>query len=265
MDIATNSAGRGVTSLAWALAVPLAALLGIGMLLSTDGNVGLFYLINRAALQGGDFLWSNLTVLGDSTIAILVILPFAGRKPEWVWQFVLAALLASLVVHGIKGPLSADRPPLLLPGGSFHIIGQAYQHNSFPSGHTTTIFLVAGFFCLQQLANWARFSLLTLAILVGLSRIACGVHWPLDVLGGAFAGWVSAWAGISLGKRWRLGLNIWAQRLFALLVTMLAIWCLWSYDNSYPGTLPLQLTVAGLSLAISLPGLLRLFKFRNMQ
>jgi membrane-associated phospholipid phosphatase len=257
MDIATNLLRRH----AWSFGVPLVALLCIALLLLTDGNIALFYFLNRAMAPAGNWLWSNLTLLGDSTIAILFILPLLGRKPEWVWQFMLAALLATLLVHGIKGPLSADRPPLVLTAGSFNLIGPEYQHNSFPSGHTTTIFLVAGFFCLQQISNWIRSGLLLLAILVGLSRIACGVHWPLDVLGGAFAGWVSAWSGIWLGQRWRLGLNVWAQRIFAVLATGIALWCLWSYDNAYPGTQLLQYIVAGLTLALSLPGQVRLFNF----
>lgn len=263
IENATDAAGQGEPGLLWTWGVPLAALLGLALLLFADGNVALFYVLNGAISHAGDLLWSNLTVLGDSNIALLFILPLLGRYPKLVWQFVLAALVATLMVQGVKYLFISGRPPLILPAGSFHLIGRGYLHYSFPSGHTTTIFVVAGFFCLQQLPNWGRSVLLLLAVLVGLSRIACGVHWPLDVLGGALVGWTGAAAGFWLARHWPAGENIWAQRLFALVITGIAVWCLWSYDNEYPSTQLTQFAVAGVCLALSLPGQLRLFRLRK--
>lgn len=57
---------------------------------------------------------------------------------------------------------------------------------SFPSGHTTAAFLVAFIICafLPVLAP----ILYTFAVLVGLSRIYLGVHYPGDILAGAVFG-----------------------------------------------------------------------------
>ncbi len=51
----------------------------------------------------------------------------------------------------------------------------------------------------------ARASHLSRSLLVALaaavSRSVVGVHWPLDVLGGAFGGWLAAAAGLALAQR----------------------------------------------------------------
>ena len=246
----------------WFWGVPLLALGGMIALYFFGDNAALFLLMNRAMAPAGDLFWSHVTILGDSVIAIMIILPFMHRRPELVWQFVLAVLFAGLWVYLLKDP-DVLRPPAVLETGSFHIIGPALRHVSFPSGHTTTAFLLAGLFCMRQTSSWIKTLVLLLAVLAGLSRIACGVHWPLDVLGGAFFGWLAAAAGIWLGKRWSVGLNIWAQRVFAVLFTLVAIWSLLYYDNAYPGTGLLQFAITAICLAMSMPGQLRLFRPRS--
>jgi len=264
MDFETNpTEPHLLSSLAWHWGVPLIALGAMAALVTVGDNVVLFFLMNRAMAPLGDAFWSHLTILGDTTIAILFMLPFINRRPDLIWQFILAALLATLWVHGLKDPMSIVRPPGALPPGSFHIIGPALHHNAFPSGHTTTIFVLAGLFCMQRITSWIKVLVLLLAILVGLSRIACGVHWPLDVLGGAFGGWIAAMIGIWVGQFWRVGLNIWVQRAFALVGTLLAIWSLWFYDNTYPGTGLLQFAISACCLALSAPGQMQLFKGRS--
>ncbi|GAH13048.1 unnamed protein product, partial [marine sediment metagenome] len=58
---------------------------------------------------------------------------------------------------------------------------------SFPSTHTIFVFSVAISLWLSSLKKLA-WPLFILAILIGLSRIAVGVHYPFDIIGGAIIG-----------------------------------------------------------------------------
>ncbi len=246
---------------AWRWGVPAFALLALVVLLLTGSNAALFLWLNRIMAHAGDVWWSHVTLLGDASLGLLLILPLLGRRPDLAWQFVLAALFASLWSHGMKELFSSLRPPIVLQDGDFHLIGPALAHNSFPSGHTTTIFVLAGLVCVQQVSARIKLLVLSLAILVGLSRIACGVHWPQDVLGGMFGGWLSAVAGVALGQRWQAGMNIWFQRVLAVLATLLALWAIFYFDNGLPGTWVFQVIISSTLLAWSIKGQYRLFKF----
>jgi len=271
MDLETNrhspnsSFATPPVVLVWMWGVPLIAALALEILLVTGGNIALFKFLNGHMEQAGDFWWGHLTVLGDTSLALMFILPLFGRRPALVWQFFLAAIFATIWSHGMKNLFSTLRPPAVLPGGSYHLIGPMFEQSSFPSGHTTTIFVLAGLICLQRLDNRLKLLLLLLAVFVGLSRIACGVHWPVDVLGGMFGGWLSALAAVWLSKRWDAGLNIWFQRALALLVTLSAIWSIFYYDNGIPGTWPFQCLVTVACLAFSVNGQYRLFNLRITQ
>ena len=65
--------------------------------------------------------------------------------------------------------------------------------NSFPSGHTCAAF-AAGMIWLRALPwKWGRVAAPVLAVLMGLSRLYVGVHYPSDVLVGAVIGALCAW------------------------------------------------------------------------
>ena len=61
-----------------------------------------------------------------------------------------------------------------------------WAFNSMPSGHTTISF--AGLVMVGMLAPKYKALTWTLAIVIGLSRVAIGAHWPSDVILGAFIG-----------------------------------------------------------------------------
>lgn len=71
--------------------------------------------------------------------------------------------------------------------------------NSFPSGHTTTMFSFAGFVAAEHGWGWGGVSLL-LATFTGYSRINDNAHRLHDVTAGATIGWVYGW-GISQLRR----------------------------------------------------------------
>jgi len=251
----------------WRWAVPLFSALALFVLLVLGENVAVFYFLNRITSYASDGLWTHLSLLGDGQFVIIFILPFLGRRPDVVWQFMLSFLLGGIFVHVLKELFSSLRPPASLLADSFHIIGPALQNNAFPSGHTTAAFVLAGLVCLQRINIWIKLGALLLAILVGLSRIANGVHWPVDVLGAAGGGWMVAMASVWLAQYWRAGMNVWVQRAFALIATPLSVWAVWSLwrhlDDVYPGTGWMKVLLLGGCLALSIPGQLRLFNLRR--
>ncbi len=107
-------------------------------------------------------------------------------------------LIASVAISGILANLfkilfGRARPNFLEPGLSADWSPFAFdwQFQSFPSGHTTTVFAAA--FVLATLFPRARLFLWTCAVLGGLGRIAQGDHFLSDVIAGAALGGFIAW------------------------------------------------------------------------
>ncbi len=77
---------------------------------------------------------------------------------------------------------------------------------SFTSSHAANHFAAAVFLIgvFGGLARWLRPAALSWAAAVALSQVYVGVHYPLDVLGGALLGATIGWAGALAFKRFRL-------------------------------------------------------------
>lgn len=86
----------------------------------------------------------------------------------------------------LKPLLARARPYTVLPG--LLPIGKPLRDASFPSGHTTAAFACATA-CRRSLrSRFLRGLLLCMAVLMALSRLYVGVHYPSDVLAGALVG-----------------------------------------------------------------------------
>ena len=172
---------------------------GFVAIVASASNQSLFLLINRLGPATSDVLWANITVIGDTLVALALCLPLWRRRPDLVWALAFAVILATLWVQGLKHLVDVPRPPAVL--AELHVIGPAYKAGSFPSGHATTAFAIAGLLVMGMKLEVLSFMALLVATAAAVSRAVVGVHWPLDILAGAFGGWLAAVAGLWLSRR----------------------------------------------------------------
>jgi undecaprenyl-diphosphatase len=153
-----------------------------------DLDESLFFLVYRAAPP---FPWLALMVVlsilgGGYALFGIVPLAFVARTKKVVRRLLVALTLTSVVVYAAKHTLQRPRPYVALNGVG--ALGLPAPHDpSLPSGHAAGSACFAAFFANRK--RPLRTALLGgAALLVGVSRIALGVHFPLDVLAGVFVG-----------------------------------------------------------------------------
>ena len=119
----------------------------------------------------------------------LVLFIFGGRRGKLACIAALAAVLIADNFNSyiLKPFFGRVRPNILLEGKQ--LLKNATGHvpsPSFPSGHATNIFTAA----MVYSKYYIRYSPICflIAFLVGFSRIYVGVHYPLDIVGGAIFG-----------------------------------------------------------------------------
>ena len=143
--------------------------------------------------------------LGDTTAYIIyfvisLVLCFPKKTRRYGVAMVTAFLVALLLVNVlIKPGVGRLRPYVTLQSTPFWETYQTYWENagshleddmSFPSGHTSlnfAAFTALAAVLIKEKKKWAWF-LLIIPVIVGISRIIRGVHYPSDVLGGMIIG-----------------------------------------------------------------------------
>jgi undecaprenyl-diphosphatase len=129
-----------------------------------------------------DRLFEALTYAGSYGavwLAIAVAFTLLLRRPEIFVRALVADALAELSADALKAAIPRARPHLN------PLVGVPHTH-SFPSGHAATSFACAT--VIGAAVPRARLPLYVLAALVAWSRVYIGVHYPVDVLGGALVG-----------------------------------------------------------------------------
>jgi len=147
----------------------------------------------------------------------VVASPAIGRVPNLVLASIAARLgflftaigLPGLVVTIMKQFIGRLRPS---EAGPFQFAPFAFrpEYTSMPSGHSTTALAVA--LAVGALYPRLRPILWIYAVLIVLSRLAIGAHYPSDVLAGAMVGVVGALAVRNWFALRRLGLAIGPDR-----------------------------------------------------
>lgn len=176
-------------------------------------DIALFYLINQARSPFFDailpFFTSPYAFLIFLLAFLVAVFPLAWRKninaiAVAFFFFVLGYGISDFSCSHILKPIfergrpfaSLERVYYYTPEGKFVFLEKPLnkETRSFPSCHATNagFLTVYTFFLMRQ----TLFLTLSTAILIGLSRVYLGHHFPFDVLGGFFFGII---LGIFLG------------------------------------------------------------------
>lgn len=185
----------------WLLSLAL-ALGGLGGALCLLGGYHTgFSSLNSWSTAYPGWWWQCWTMLGDEYLAFTLTLFFSRRHPRVFWALVCAALVGAAYSRGLKPLIDAARPPAVMEAGVFELIGPAHRRESFPSGHSVTAAVFFG--VLIYYARWTEWRLwfALVALTAGLSRVAVGVHWPIDVAAGLAGGFLAALLGAELARR----------------------------------------------------------------
>lgn len=155
-------------------------------------DISLFYWIH--SLAGRSTLLDAVIVFFATYLIYVVIVGMVclvahawymrKREKSLGYLVALAAAVAArfVVASGIR--ISYERPrPFLALGISHLLTDSAY---SFPSGHTIFMFALATVtYRYNKTLSWL---LAATGLLIGLARVAGGVHYPSDILGGIVLG-----------------------------------------------------------------------------
>lgn len=218
-------------------------------------NVPLFQFINSTAPHS-DWLWQNITFLGDGLPAAALLIFCCRRNAHLLWLGILGAIITGLALQICKHVADFMRPPAYLGVEHIHLIGKALNHHSFPSGHSATAFLMAcvlGHYAKRLPAPYAQtlpILLVLMASLIAYSRVVVGVHWPADVIVGSIWGWYSGKLILWISARTsQIGQTTRSANILYMLGAIVAV-VLWSFADKagYPLAAPLAKIISASAL-----------------
>ena len=139
----------------------------------------------------------DMTALGSMICLLLFtffgsLFLFVDRKPRTAAYFFIVIITGVVCSQLLKSEFGRLRPDLVTHANTVFT-------NSFPSGHAmmSAVVYLTGASMIAQTRVEARarhllfISAFCITVLIGISRIYLGVHWPTDVIAGWIAG--TAW------------------------------------------------------------------------
>ena len=187
----------------------LVALTAIWLAMLFGGNGLVDAVIYRALYVGNEPTLVPIarffTALGEPTVLIIasvviaILLWVAGHR-QLPFAFVAITMAGRGLSQAQKYWIGRARPDL-----ETHLV--VVKTSSFPSGHANSsmIFYLTLALILASGTKWRGVAVagaLALSLMVGLSRVMLGVHWPSDVVGGWAFGMLWVLVTLRLGQRW---------------------------------------------------------------
>ena len=132
------------------------------------------------------FIMNAITTGGDGSaiwFALAFVVAWRG-DPESAFRVVLSLIVTAVLVGNVLKP-SVDRDRPVLTGASGHVVAVG-DSPSFPSGHAAGA--AAGAYSLSRIWRARAPLVWSLAVLIAISRVYLGAHYPLDIVAGLLVG-----------------------------------------------------------------------------
>lgn len=156
-------------------------------------NEAIFKLIH--SLVGSSPTLDHLMIFmakgGLFVLGLIVLAVFWHHQSKEIHRAFARLIAGTIAVYAFQYALklivAAPRPFVAL---NFMPLINEPADFSFPSGHATLAFCLAGgvYWVFKNQHRWLNYSLLFFAALIALARVYVGVHWPLDIIAGAALG-----------------------------------------------------------------------------
>jgi membrane-associated phospholipid phosphatase len=168
------------------------SLVAISLVWSTGQKIDvwvlLFFNMNGKRTPWLDSTMLGITQIGNGVFAMIIaFIVFLSVNHIFAYEIALGTLSLWLAVELIKVLIHRTRPYLAIK--KIRIVGSRAGGPSFPSGHTSQAFFLATLMIhYYSVGLWIAFVIYGVALLVGITRIYVGMHYPRDVIGGAIFG-----------------------------------------------------------------------------
>ena len=168
-------------------------------------DVNLLYFFNNLAGKSGFFDW--IVIFLASYFQLLVIAAFllflyfsaySRREKFYIFWATFASIVTARFIITEIIRFFYHRPRPFLVYGLDRLISKNVNIGSFPSGHSAFFFAMATVIYFYNKKCGTGFFIA--AILMNVSRVAAGVHYPSDILGGAAIG---IFTGFAIYKIWQ--------------------------------------------------------------
>lgn len=169
-------------------------------LLELDKNI-LLFIQEHLRFDWLTPIMKMITTLGDTGLiwiviaaVLLCVKKYRGTGITMAVALLIGYVIANLILKNLIGRIR----PYDAVDAIQALVGPMHDW-SFPSGHSTSS-IAASLVIYKRMPKYAGIPALILGILICLSRLYLGVHYPTDVLVGVFIGTVSAFIALYIVK-----------------------------------------------------------------